>query len=54
MGELAWNRDKNIGLALESFKKMRSDKVYEILKLKGRMRDALEVAYERMNKVKLQ
>ena len=35
------------------FKRMRSSKLYEILKVKGKMKDAMEVAFERKDKLKL-
>jgi hypothetical protein len=45
LGELIANKDKNLPLAVRIFKKMRSDKVYEILRLKGKIKDAMEVAF---------
>lgn len=36
-----------MALALRIFGRMQGEKVYEVLRAKGRMREALEVAFER-------
>ena len=53
MGELAYEKDSNWSVALKIWNKMKSDKIYDVLKAKGRLRDAIEVAHERKNPIKL-
>ena len=40
-------------MALSCWRRMKSDKVYEVLRVKGRSREAMEVAFERKDRARL-
>ena len=46
-------KDGNAELACKAWSRIKSEKVYEVLKCKGRPREAMELAFKRRDKVRL-
>jgi hypothetical protein len=54
LAELIIKKDGNLPLAVRVLRKMKSDKVYALLVRKGKVKDAIEEAFARHNKEKME